>query len=369
MRRSPPLAWAALAWAALTLFRTSEAAAADVVVAVVMRVGSDADRALLERVRGQTSDMSVVLHVAPYQQIEASLPEQLAAADAEAERVAAEAVIYWSREPDGWILYVVKAARGRVLVRRLGDTADLPSSATLEMAALVIRGALQALSAGVPVGLERDDLPARAPPAPPPAPPVAVPVVQVQAVPQTKRANVEFVVALAAAGWRDGQSHYGQEGGELRVGLTRGRVSFGALGVLGPGATLDDGLATVHIARQMVAAYAGVAAWSPRSVRLELGLRAGAAFFSRATTATGPTVQATPNARSNSAAVGPLVLVNWFARRFGLSIEAGCDYLSSPPVLGYSLQGGFVRSRPLSHLSPYVTFGVAYRFRRVDSDR
>ncbi|RKG79753.1 hypothetical protein D7V88_28290, partial [Corallococcus terminator] len=157
-------AWAAEAWRA------------------VARVGSSEDRALLERVRGQSSDLPVVLSAEEGPPLEAS-PD---GAWREAERVAlrqdARAVLWFVRDGAEVRVSVAAPRTGHLFVRTAhveGTPETLTWSVGAEALALAVRSALRAVDAGEPLG----EIVAPPPPAPvaataelPPPPPEPVPV-------------------------------------------------------------------------------------------------------------------------------------------------------------------------------------------------
>ncbi|RYZ34891.1 MAG: hypothetical protein EOO71_37560, partial [Myxococcaceae bacterium] len=155
-------AWAAEAWRA------------------VVRVGSAEDRALLERVRGQSSDLPVVLSAEEGPSLEAA-PD---GAWREAERVAlrqdARAVLWFVRDGTQVRVSVAALRTGHLFVRtaRVEGTPDtLTWSVGAEALALAARSALRAVDAGEPLGeVVAPPPPPPVPVAPEPPPPAPVPV-------------------------------------------------------------------------------------------------------------------------------------------------------------------------------------------------
>ncbi|RKH87644.1 hypothetical protein D7Y13_41955, partial [Corallococcus praedator] len=155
-------AWAANAWRA------------------VARSASPEDRALLERVRGQSSDLPVVLTVEEGPALETS-PD---GAWREAERVAlrqdARAVLWFAREGAEVRVSVAAPRTGHLFVRTAhleGTPETLTWSVGAEALALAVRSALRAVDAGEPLGeVVAPPPPVAAPPALAPPPPEPVPV-------------------------------------------------------------------------------------------------------------------------------------------------------------------------------------------------
>ena len=119
----------------------------------VARVESSEDRALLERVRGQSSDLPVVLEEEAGPSLAAS-PE---GAWREAERVAlrreARAVLWFVREGAELRVFVAAPQTGHLFVRTArveGTPETLTWSVGAEALALAVRSALRAVEAGEP---------------------------------------------------------------------------------------------------------------------------------------------------------------------------------------------------------------------------
>ncbi len=151
---------------------------------VIVRVTSDASRALSDRIRGQTSDLSIELvTVDTGGPLETGLPSQVGSATSIAQVYSADTVVWFddlgfgAREDR---LLVLQTHARRLLVRGVGDSGGRASkrgsaSAELEAAALIVRGAVQAIMEGGVIGVEQSRVveaeAEKPPPAPPPPPP------------------------------------------------------------------------------------------------------------------------------------------------------------------------------------------------------
>ncbi|RKG89521.1 hypothetical protein D7V97_42460, partial [Corallococcus sp. CA053C] len=173
----------------------------------VARVESSEDRALLERVRGQSSDLPVVLE-------EEAGPSPEASPDGawrEAERVAlrreARAVLWFVREGAQLRVFVAAPQTGHLFVRTArveGTPETLTWSVGAEALALAVRSALRAVDAGEPLGEVVASPPPPVVAAPAPPPPPVVPV----AVAPAEGAFVQVGLHAALDGYHPG----GQQG-------------------------------------------------------------------------------------------------------------------------------------------------------------
>jgi hypothetical protein len=156
------LALVLLAWTVPRMTARGEAASAPVRVHV--RVEGEADGRLLERLRGQTSDLPVELLAYPVDRPLGSFGDAVNGAFAHCRASSADVVVWLvagaakDREA-AWIVALATCRDGRVLARRLeaghpalgGDATA--QSGPLEAAALVLRGALGVLAQGGTLGV------------------------------------------------------------------------------------------------------------------------------------------------------------------------------------------------------------------------
>jgi hypothetical protein len=122
-------------------------------------------RALSDRIRGQTSDLSIELVTVDTGPLESSLPSQVGSATTVAQVYDADAVVWFDdigTSPTGEKrLLVMQTKARRLLLRGVGDQSaptskHAPSeSAQLEAASLIVRVAVQAMMQGVMIGVEQ----------------------------------------------------------------------------------------------------------------------------------------------------------------------------------------------------------------------
>ncbi|NOK19132.1 hypothetical protein HMI50_19160, partial [Corallococcus carmarthensis] len=121
----------------------------------VARVASPEDRALLERVRGQSSDLPVVLEADAGAAMEASPGGAWREAERMALRQDARAVLWFTREGVELRVSVAAPRTGHLFVRAArveGTPETLTWSVGAEALALTVRSALRAVEAGEPLG-------------------------------------------------------------------------------------------------------------------------------------------------------------------------------------------------------------------------
>jgi hypothetical protein len=327
--------------AALALTAAAPRAAAETPLRAVVRVDGADDEALLQRLRGQVSDLGAAL-VVERGPLEPRLAGQLDRGAALA-RAHGAPVVVWFLHPgprDAVVLVAVPASE-RVLVRRVaaGRRAG-DRSAMLEAAAVIVRGALRALAAGGRIGIateaavrqleDREPAPvAGLPVAGPPPPPAPAP----------RRAALGW---RAAVGWQvagDGASPYAQQGIAARLALERGRLLLELAAWAGLPSRLDDGQTTVELTRHAGGLAAGWAVVRGEHLRLVLGAWLGAAAYFRSTAVTAAGVAATPSRASAAFVAGPEARLQWSWRvgqgAVGLELFAGCDAVAGVPDLVY----------------------------------
>jgi hypothetical protein len=127
---------------------------------LVLRVASEADRALLPRLRGQLSDLDAALIVADTSPLEAAHSEQLDVARALATLHHADMVVWCASSSVERVVHIALPRRVRMLTRRFTGAAERTfSSDELETAAVLVRSALSMLERGVDVGTPLDEAP------------------------------------------------------------------------------------------------------------------------------------------------------------------------------------------------------------------
>ncbi len=133
---------------ASALVLTTARAEAARVRATLLVSPSKEDRALAERVRGQTSDLDAQIVVRDARALPPTLEARLREADSIAAAGSTE-VVFWFRVVDEEVvIYAVMRAQDRVLVRSIAGGAGKPSSAMLEAAAIIVRDVIRALGEG-----------------------------------------------------------------------------------------------------------------------------------------------------------------------------------------------------------------------------
>ncbi len=126
------------------------------VTRVAVRVADPTSRGLMQRVRGQTSDLTVALIEATEPALESRVGDQVATAERLGRQLDARVVIWFEDGASGLSLFFALPDEQRTLVRTLAEDASArstPSSATFESAALVIRSVLRALASGATIGV------------------------------------------------------------------------------------------------------------------------------------------------------------------------------------------------------------------------
>ena len=137
-----------LALASALVIAAPASAQADAPLRVLILADDDDDE-VVARIEGQVADLPVALARGAALDDAGALASQLATAQARARAQAADAVVWFVRDGDGWIVHVADPAAGRLLVRRVDSGAGaMSASAALESAALMVRTALRGLAAG-----------------------------------------------------------------------------------------------------------------------------------------------------------------------------------------------------------------------------
>jgi hypothetical protein len=341
---------------------------------VLVRVCDERDRAALERVRGQTSDLAVSLLAREDGPLEPSFERQLERAEQLAAEQRAHAVVWFAQrsagqraEPADWLVYVATPADGRVLAHRLEPDAlaagreqaarEANASGLLEQSALIVRFALQGLieNGDLATGqkarpaAERAPSPARAGSEAAAAAPTrseangaaatAVPPAEVEA-PDESLAAIErdaprggpsaWWLALGYELAADGFAPAGQDALWARASVALGRWEPGL--VVSAGLPAERAAEPAGMRLQRVRFAAALAGRVPLAARWSLaaGAQAGALLQRRETIGTGAGATARA-ARWNAALVlGPEAAVHWRSPGWGLVLGAALDFLPSP---------------------------------------
>lgn len=332
---------------------------------IVVRSTWSEDAALIERVRGQTSDLEVRLVTRESSVIEASLAEQLQAARTLAAETSARVVVWFARAAERLDVIVADVQADRVLVRSL-SLAEGPgaSSARDEAAALVVRSALRASLHGDALGEPEAALVPMAPaPTPEPAPAEpAAPTVQPKPTPAPPlQARVR--AALAAEGALDGATERGRYALSLSLSYTRGRLELGLAGGYGFRSEVARELARLSQTEHTVSVYGGYALVARERVRLALTLGPSLHLVT-----TEVRVRDTRLAPSADRVLLPALALDlrfgyfprWLRARAGVGGALGLDAFPWPVQHGYHVEGRFVSVRSAHVLQPKLTLALLF---------
>ncbi|MFB1481268.1 hypothetical protein [Corallococcus sp. RDP092CA] len=332
-------AWAAGPWRALA------------------RVATPEDRALLERVRGQSSDLPVALEPEAGPSMDASPEGAWREAERMASRKDARAVLWFTRDGAELRVSVAAPRTGHLFVRTArveGAPESLAWSVGAEALALAVRSALRAVDAGEPLG----EVVAPPPPppvvaAPPPAPPAtAEPVAEAP----VDGAFVQVGLHAALDGYHPG----GQQGLSVGAGWAGRVLRLRAQVLASLPVRLRDAYADLRLTQGAALAWADVPFVKAGAWEGTVGLGAGVAGFWRRTTARAPEVEPAPSRGVAAFVVGPAVRVAW---RLGpvLALEAALsgEVLLGRPRLGYAVDGGFQLREDGAAVRPRLGVGMA----------
>jgi len=273
----------------------------------------------------------------------------LPAADALALADERAAVVWFDREPDTLLVVIAVPRAGRVLIRRV----EGEGSATLESAALIVRGALRALAAGAVIGVERAEV----------APRVrATSLTMVEIHGRGSAPRRPPPAWLASLGWAaayDAQSPVAQ-GLAGRFGIALERLEVGAAAMVGLPADIEDPRARLTLSRRHLAAFAGLRAHAGTRLHLVLGAAAGVVWFARSTVSHGLEVEPAPPKTTTTLLAGPEALLRWlpWGGALGLSLQLAGDFVPGAPEIGYRVEGRF---RPVHRLATPVDQTEAVR--------
>ncbi|MDF2698007.1 MAG: hypothetical protein K0S65_6390 [Labilithrix sp.] len=335
--------------------------------ATLLVSSSKEDRALTERVRGQTSDLDAQIIVRHTRSLPPTLEARMREADAIATASSAEAVIWFRVVDSEVIIYAVMPEQDRVLVRSVAGGAGKPSSSTLEAAALVVRNVIRALGEGATIGELRappkeDDAQATSlyacasPMCAAPESPIAL------VTPPPHRASPTF---LATAGFqivraRDAPSMMNA----LHLQLGARYLWFSAAAVLTLGA-LDVERVTERVdilVRRHSLGLAAGATWAlGQDASVGLNLTAGALSFVRATRSLAPTVTPTETQNHVRAFVGPEARVAFtIASPLSLVVSAGLDLVVNTPQFEVLETRGSSAVYALAVAQPRIGIGLEW---------
>ncbi|WP_338863488.1 hypothetical protein [Myxococcus stipitatus] len=310
----------------------------------VARVTTEEDGALLERVRGQSSDLPVELRAMPGPSLEGPPQAQWRSIEELAGAHQARAVLWFQRSgPDVRIHFAQPSSRHLFVrtARLEGAPGALEWSAGAEAVALVVRSALRAVEAGRPLG---EVVEAHAP----------VPMTQEKDTPVPPELwdmppNAEddtplrWQVMVGAMAVLDGYASSGHQGLWLGSGweFRPVRVRFQVLAGLDQ--TLADARTVVDLNQYAAGLWVDVALLDTRDFRWSLGAGAGGLLFMRKTESRFKRIEAAKPRFTPALLAGPEMSFRWrFSRRVGVEAFVGADAVMGRPLLGYSEDGNFV---------------------------
>ncbi|MEY4509260.1 MAG: hypothetical protein RLZZ450_1382 [Pseudomonadota bacterium] len=332
----------------------------------LVRLTAPEDRALLERVRGQASDLAVSLEVDETAGLEPSLREQLDTARTLAAQRDARVVIWAERTGESLEIVVADLALDRVLVRAL-ESARSPEerSAQDEAAALVVRSALKASLSGEALGSSpKELLPVEEPvPTPPqPAPLVAAPA------PAPRPREERWLAAVGTVVSADGVNRAGRYAASARLGWQRSRWELGLRGGYGFGVDARVALARLTLAQHRLEGYVGVAPVARETLRLGLLVGAGARLYTMRVDSTEERLLG-ESGRKVLVGLSALAALRWLptwarwrGRRAGVELTAGVDVLPTALELGYRTAERFVVAETLWRVQPVGSLELVLLF-------
>ncbi|WP_342376526.1 hypothetical protein NVS55_35135 [Myxococcus stipitatus] len=329
--------------AALCLGGVSRAEAASPWLAVAC-VTTEEDGALLERVRGQSSDLPVELRAMPGPSLEGSPQAQWRSVVELAGAHQARAVLWFQRSGPELRIHFAQPASRHLFVRtaRLeGAPGALEWSAGAEAVALVVRSALRAVEAGQPLG---EVVEAPAPVVAEPREDLPLPP-ELWAIPPAAEDDtpLRWQVLVGGMAVLDGYASEGHQGLLLGSGweFRPVRVRFQVLA--GLGASLDDGRTQVELAQYAAGLWVDMPLLDTGSLRWGLGAGVGGLLFTRKTESRFKLIQAAQPGVTPAVLAGPEMSLRWrFSRRVGVEAFVAADAVMGRPLLGYSEDGNFV---------------------------
>ncbi|NTX34307.1 hypothetical protein HUA78_07650 [Myxococcus sp. CA033] len=315
----------------------------------VARVASEEDGALLERVRGQSSDLPVELRAMPGPSMEGSPQAQWRSVVELADVHQARAVLWFQRSGSELRVHFAEPGSRHLFVRtaRLeGQPGALEWSAGAEAVALVVRSALRAVEAGTPLGeVVEVAAPLSAPATPEPEreptpmPPElwAMPPAALDSVPLRWQVMVGGMVTL------DGYERSGHRGLLLASGWEFRRVRLRLQVLAGLEAKLPDGRTDVKLEQYAGGLWVDTPLLEVGSLRWGVGAGVGVLIFGRSTESYFLGIEAAKPRFIPALLAGPDTSLRWrFSQWMGVEATVAADGVLGRPRLGYSEDGNFV---------------------------
>jgi len=267
--------------------------------------------------------------------------------------------VVWFRHLAGGavVVYVADPAANTVLVRQVsapsGESPAVERSAAAEAAALVVRSALRALSAGGKIGVETSAVAAH-------ENAVASPDTPLATIGHRDRSS--WFTSVGGQVALDGASSHGTYGLAARVGHKRGALRAALLIAASLPTSIDDELSSVEMARHAAALALGVDVWRPGRAVVTVEACVGAVGFFRSTVALQPEVVPTPNRVTTALLVGPGIRVLLrpieASRRVWVELGLAADLVIGRPELGYEAAGEFVPRDALWPVQPRAELAI-----------
>ncbi|MFY1828899.1 hypothetical protein ACN47A_23470 [Myxococcus fulvus] len=313
----------------------------------VARIASEEDGALLERVRGQSSDLPVELRAMPGPSLEGPPQDQWRSAVALADAHQARAVLWFQRTGSELRVHFAEPGSRHLFVRTAkleGRPGALEWSAGAEAVALVVRSALRAVEAGAPLG---EVVEAAAPPVPvlEPEPGLVVVPPELWTYPPASKdsRSLRWQVMVGGLAALDGYTDSGHQGLLIGSGWEFPSARLRLLLSLSLARMLPDGRTDVKLEQYSGGLWLDFPLLELGSLRWGLGAGAGLLLFGRSTESYFQGIQAAKPRFIPALLVGPDTSLRWsFSRLLAVELSVAADAAVGRPELGYSENGNFV---------------------------
>ncbi len=327
---------------------------------MLVALPADGSGSVVNRVRGQVAD----LDAAVFSVVEA--PADAASAFALASQARADIVVWWRSVDGAFDLALAHVPTSRMLERSIDRSGG--DSAAFEAIAIVVRGALQDVDAGEPIGEVVPEVSAPAEPeteteptAPASTSPAATEPVATEPTPSTP----DPLGVRVTLGWLaafDGHTPGGAQSPTLFAGAGRDRWWVGLSAALSLPTELDDAYGTLSLLRLRAAASARWRAWTGPVVGAHLGADLGVLGWRWELESDDPTLEA----------LGPGMVARFFAAPvvgitialgdspLEIALEAGVDLVAGAPRFTYERQGTRETRNGLWVAQPFVRLTLGF---------
>jgi len=363
----------------LALAAPAQARADELSRRTVVRASTAVDMAVFERLEGQSNDLPVervLVHTE-----ETTLHDSAAHAELLLAEQRAAVVFWFAPLPGRYLVFASLPEQQPLLLARLERSDERAphelSSSALEIAALVMRDALQALAAGVAVSAvepTEDEIPETRAPHDFEAEPTSEAATEaaVLATGQTQiAANREAVAPpqshspreserrpttaavaveprdprtaglnlfVGLQGLADGSGKLGRQGAGLRLGVELGAVELGLAGAVSLANRERDVLGELSIARHDARATLALRMGGQEHA-LWLGAGGGLALYARSTAATSEQLTSSAARITPALLLAPELGYAWMGQYVGLGVRAALDITPLPPRFVYEGEG------------------------------